>query len=675
MCCRSFTPTLTLWISAYLGCALFLCVSVLPPASISLALVGQLSWLALIGSIPSAIVLGAVARVAEAPKSLLLASLVLVSALVAAIGWEHADFLLSGPQWFSRPHRLAARVAMTSAFSLLGAAGWSWLVLGARVEHGGKPAAGWIALTAPAVGALTTAIVWYRAYDYSMAQLILPAGVLCGAIVQQVVRKPSVRRFALGAAAALAVFGVGSRFDPGLLATGQRELIAHSRAGALVTLYVFPHLDPEGVRSGRGGPCPDSRPVIEKSPIGIEASRRRNVIIVSVDALRNDVVGLQVDGRPVTAELSRLAKTGVSFKNATSPYPATLFAMGSAFTGLSPAELYLSPTVTDTIFTRSRAQVDQQLAVLPDVDWFRLPIIEQLLTPGVKTTFAPTDAAATDALITRLRAAQGEGSSVMAWIHYYSPHDPYQAHPEFQFGKGKKNAYLSEVAYFDHQLGRLMRYLTEEGWLENTLVVFFADHGEALGERNYWGHHVYLDGWMVDVPLVLWHADLAPAERRVGVSLADVAPTVLHFLGLPIPSDIAAQSLFTLDPNLSNRPSFSEAFPVRGRELFDGFLLGALDDASIRARLRSIRVASKGYEPKGAVRRDGERLIHHRSAGTTLFYARQPGLDEPHTREIADPAASELLRITLERWEQEQLRRIECRLQFSGDQTVTPRPE
>jgi arylsulfatase A-like enzyme len=349
--------------------------------------------------------------------------------------------------------------------------------------------------------------------------------------------------------------------------------------------------------------------------------------------------------------------------------------MGSAFTGLSPAELYLSPALPDTIFTRSRAHVDRQLAVLPDVGWFRLPIVGQFLTPDVDTAFAPTDRAATNTLIARLRTARADDASMMAWVHYYAPHDPYQPHREFPFGKGKKNAYLSEVAYFDREIGRLIEYLEDDGWLEDTLVVFFSDHGEALGENSYWGHHVYLNGWMVDVPLVLWHAQLSSSQPRVGVSLADVAPTVLHFLGLPVPSDVAAQSLFTLDPNLPSRSSFSEAFPVRGRELFDSFRLSTLDDASIRARLRGIRVASKGYEPKGAVTRGRYRLIHHRGADTTLFYDREADVNAHLDDGAASREPSKLLRSELERWEHDQLRRIQCRLRLTEDPPTTPRPE
>ena len=661
---RPLAAMLTLWSSAYLGCVLFLVADLLPQASVSMELLGQLSWLALIGSIPTALVLGAASRTARAPRAVIAASTVAVIVFGLAIAWDHTDFLLAGPRWTLHPQRQLVRIAMAPAFGVLAAGGWLWLILGARTTKL-RWSAPWMAITVIAIGLLMAAIVRYRAYDYSMAQLVFPAGVLLGAMVYLVARESRHWPVVLGVAAACLLYGVGSRVDPSLVATGRREVIAHSRAGALATLYVLPHFGREQIWSTSGKACPEPRPVVEQSPIGIEPNGRRNVIVVTVDALRKDVMGMQVDGRPVTPELTRLAEAGVSFASATSTYPATLFAIGAAFTGLSPAELYLSPALPDTIFTRSRAHVDRQFAVLPDANWFRLPIVGQFLAPGVETTFARTDAAATDALIERLRAAQKDDASIMAWVHYYSPHDRYRSHRDFPFGKGKKNAYLSEVAYFDRELGRLMQYLDEDGWLEDTLVVFFSDHGEALGEQSYWGHHVYLNGWMIDVPLVLWHASISSSEPRVGVSLADVAPTVLHFLGLPVPSDIAAQSLFTLDPNLPDRPSFSEAFPVRGRELFDSFRLATLDDASIQARLLGIRAASKGYEPKGAITRGRYRLIHHRGADTTLVYDLEADSNEHLADATSSREASKLLQSELERWEQEQLQRIRCRLQLS----------
>lgn len=515
--------------------------------------------------------------------------------------------------------------------------------------------------------ALGAAITWYRAYDFTIAQLVLPAAVLTGAMVCLVIRCGRFGTLALGLALGCSLVGIGSRFVPSMAETGGRALIAHSRAGALVTLYVLPHLESDGVWSPAREPCPEASAVVLEGPRGVPPRARRNVILVTVDALRKDAVSAHVAGRAVMPALSRLSERGVSFQNATSTYPATLFAVGSAFTGMSPAEIYLSPVLPETIFSRARSRVDRQIAVLPDVSWFRLPVVARFLTPGIEPAFAPNDAAATDLAIARLREARASDASVMAWIHYYSPHDPYLEHRIFPFGGGKKNAYLSEVAYFDAALGRLFAYLQRDGWLEDSLIVFFSDHGEALGEGSYWGHHVYLNGWMIDVPLVLWHASLWPARPEVGVSLSDVAPTVLHFLGLPIPADLVGRSLFTLDLDDVVRPTFSEAFPVRGRELFASLPLPALDPKTIVERLQSIRLANKGYEPKGAVTRGRYRLIHHRAADAWFLYHRDDSGAEKPASKRQEREMGELLRGELERWEGAQLRRIECRLNVEAD--------
>jgi arylsulfatase A-like enzyme len=670
---RSPALPLLLWSSAYAGCAAFLLASLSPQAPPSVSLAGQLSWLALIGSVPTTLLLGAASRAARARTSVAIVTALLLGALAATVGWEHTESLLSGPQWAVHPRRVTVRVLLDASLAVLGSAGWLWLIWGMRIGRRAWLAV-WMAATALAAALLATVITRYRAYDHTIAQLVLPAGLLSGAMVFAVARRSAIGFVVVGMALTALPLGVLSRLVPSLAATGERELIAYSRSGALVTLYVIPHW---GGRSSpwspTGEPCPRPRSEVQDAPTGIAPHKRRNVILVTVDALRKDAVEAAVNDRPVMPELSRLCGQGVCYQNATSTYPATLFALGSAFTGLSPAELFMAPALPETIFSRSRPHLDRQIVVLPEVSWFRLPIVAQLLAPAVEPAFAANDAAATDAMVERLRAARAEGASVMAWIHYYSPHDPYVARRRFLFGASKTSAYLGEVAYFDAALGRLLDYLREDGWLDDSLVIFFSDHGEALGEGGYWGHHVYLNGWMIDVPLMIWHADLAPARPRAGVSLSDVAPTVLHFLGLPIPSDIAAQSLFTLDPDQVDRPSFSEAFPVRGIELFDSFRLPALDDKTILQRLRGIRVANAGYEPKGSVTSGAHRLIHHRAADAWLLYERESLGPETPVDENREREVGRRLRAELEQWEHGQLRRIECRLKVGVDSPTTAR--
>lgn len=657
---------LTLWAASYLGCAgLLLGELGIRGESVSMALLTQLLWFALLASVPVFGVLGAAWWVAATGATVKSASTVAIASLAALGGWSHGDFLLSGPHWAAHPQRTSLRLILIAFVGLAGGAGWMWLWWGYRRSQPALARAIWLLFSALLVAGCSFAIIRYRAYDFSVAQLVLPACVLCAAMVHSLAREWRYWPVVLGGATACFLFALGSQFDPSLKTTGERETIAKSRAGALARLYVIPRLRDNDPLSSGALNCPDRRPVVEDSLTWAAPEARRNVIVITVDALRKDVVGMVANDLAVTPELSSWATSGVSFENATSTYPATLFAVGSAFTGLSPAELYLFPGLPETIFTRSVGHVGRQIAVLPEVSWFRLPVVAELLTRGVDIAFAPTDQAATATLIERLRDARADNETVMAWVHYYAPHDPYRTHPRVSMGAGKKNAYLSEVAYFDQELGQLMSHLEDDGWLKDTLVVFFSDHGEALGEKSYWGHHVYLNGWMTDVPLLLWHADLTPGTRSVGVGLADVAPTVLHFLGLPIAQGIAAKSLFALNPDDTERPSFAEAFPIRGRELFDSFRLDALDDRSIRERLRQIRVMNKGYEPKIAITQGPHRLIRHRAAGASLFFDRQADPSENQDVAATNPDRAVLLEQNLAAWQEDQLQRIRCRLNLN----------
>lgn len=68
----------------------------------------------------------------------------------------------------------------------------------------------------------------------------------------------------------------------------------------------------------------------------------------------------------------------------------------------------------------------------------------------------------------------------------------------------------------------------------NTLIVTIADHGEHLGEREFWGH--IPPGYIqtIHVPLALVHPSLLPRGRRIAqpVQLLDVMPTVLELAGV-----------------------------------------------------------------------------------------------------------------------------------------------
>lgn len=108
------------------------------------------------------------------------------------------------------------------------------------------------------------------------------------------------------------------------------------------------------------------------------------------------------------------------------------------------------------------------------------------------------------------------------------------------------HGYLACIAFVDAQVGRLMAALDRLGLTENTIVVFWGDHGWKLGEFGQWSKNSVYD---VDtrVPLLLH----GPGIRRGVVSdsiveLIDVYPTLADLAGIPVPRDLDGASFVQL---------------------------------------------------------------------------------------------------------------------------------
>lgn len=95
--------------------------------------------------------------------------------------------------------------------------------------------------------------------------------------------------------------------------------------------------------------------------------------------------------------------------------------------------------------------------------------------------------------------------------------------------------YDSGVAWADANVGALVSLLEERGMWERTLFVFVSDHGEELFDHGSWLHHQHLYGELVHVPFLIRFPGPSEARRCAApVSLVDVMPTVLDFLGEPV---------------------------------------------------------------------------------------------------------------------------------------------
>lgn len=170
-------------------------------------------------------------------------------------------------------------------------------------------------------------------------------------------------------------------------------------------------------------------------------------------------------------------------------------------------------------------------------------------------------------------------SSFFLWVHYLEPHTPYSPPPQYvdTYGKGYKGKYRwrfsftieeqrentfgcklprkdiqraidlydSEIKYVDDQIGRLMEYLRESGLDENTIIIFTSDHGEGLGEHNYFFEHgdlLYQHNSKVPLFIILPGSELR-AQIDAPVSINDVYPTALELLGIGNEAEIDGISL------------------------------------------------------------------------------------------------------------------------------------
>ncbi len=102
--------------------------------------------------------------------------------------------------------------------------------------------------------------------------------------------------------------------------------------------------------------------------------------------------------------------------------------------------------------------------------------------------------------------------------------------------------YLGLVAELDHHLDRLLDWLDATGQSDRTLIVLTADHGEMLGDQGYWGKDNVLAP-AHRVPLVIAGPGVRPGARPGLTGTIDVAPTILDWLGRPVPAAMDGRSL------------------------------------------------------------------------------------------------------------------------------------
>jgi choline-sulfatase len=293
-----------------------------------------------------------------------------------------------------------------------------------------------------------------------------------------------------------------------------------------------------------------------------------NVLLVTFDTTRADHIGAYGSEAAETPTLDRLAREGVVFEMALSPTPITLPSHASLLTGVDPTAhgvrdngLFALPPEATLVSEVLRQRgwrtgafvaayvLDARFGLSQGFEVYR----GVTATGFEKRRFERTADRVVDEALAWIRSLP-EGDPWFAWLHFYDPHQPYR--PPAPWSERLEHPYDGEIAFADSQLGRLLDALRADGRGGHLLTVVTADHGEGLGEHDYWfAHGEYLSDPLVRIPLAIRRPGGPARVREDPASLVDVFPTILALAGVdPAPGypgrDLLAATAESERPNL-----------------------------------------------------------------------------------------------------------------------------
>ena len=319
-----------------------------------------------------------------------------------------------------------------------------------------------------------------------------------------------------------------------------------------------------------------------------------NVLLLVLDTVRAIELGLYGFSPSTSPSLDGLGAAGVVFDQAFSTAPWTAPSHASLFTGRNPAELSIDwdrpldatfPTLAEElgragystlgiVANTAYASAETGLARgFQRYEDYRLTVRRALAMPSLTRRILdrkrdwlhepPLDGAGripAESVNRRFLSWLGRRPQqpYFAFLNFYDAHAPYSAPEPFwsRFLPGEtrraipiratrrgdptessaRRAYDAAISHLDSEIGTLLGSMLERGFLDNTLVVVTADHGEEFNEHAALGHGQTLHTQAVRVPLLLfWPGHLPPTRVNTPVSLVRLPATIMELVGRPGP--------------------------------------------------------------------------------------------------------------------------------------------
>ena len=315
-----------------------------------------------------------------------------------------------------------------------------------------------------------------------------------------------------------------------------------------------------------------------------------SVLLLTIDTLRADHLGAYGYRRATSPAIDALARRGVVFDQAYTYWPKTRGSFVALHTGRlasqsgygksHPLLVDFNPTLAsvlreagyDTAAVVDNPNVAASLGYAKGFARYR----ETWEEPGLASEMDRTRAITADG-VAFLAAASPERPFLL-WLHYVNPHAPYE--PPAPYDKAFLDAsaasgpvlqpvagfhggvprqwardgrrlgwyvaqYDGEIAAVDAEVGRVLQALDASRVRDRTLVLLSSDHGESLGEHDYFfDHGENLFDPSQRIPLILAGPGIEAGRRSNALATTlDFVPTLLDAVKVSYPPDLAGLSL------------------------------------------------------------------------------------------------------------------------------------
>jgi len=318
------------------------------------------------------------------------------------------------------------------------------------------------------------------------------------------------------------------------------------------------------------------------------------IFFITVDTLRADHLGIYGYPRNTSPNLDRLAGEGVLFDRAIAQWPKTTPSFASMFTGRYPQSTGMTHRAARRLAEKYQTLAEMMQAagywtaavvsnpvLSTDLGWNQgFDVFEEtwqteedLGSDRVRFR-ALTSAPRVNEMARPLLRRSVDKERSFIWLHYSDPHVPYLLPPEFdnpflgdefdadqpvpvklpptiQIGEETRVGfyvaqYDANVQVADRYIGEILEVIDELEFLEDALVVFTSDHGEGLGEHDYYFRHGGVPyNTNSHVPLFIRYPGAVGGGQTVQlpVELIDLYPTLGELISAEMPTELEGKSL------------------------------------------------------------------------------------------------------------------------------------